>query len=224
MTLLRNKPITTLDIETAPREGHPQEYALQPWRYQEGKAHVTCVGLGRDTGEALLVTKPSQYRALLRSLAGRVIATWHGKFDAAWFIAMGYEKEVSAITWIDGAILWKWLINSQLTDRNPSWSLAAAVEHFFSDEPWAQAFIKMKAKEEAAGENDQYWEMRAKLDCIATSRVVKAIIDKLDDRRLQSALITCSSIVPVAGSWGPRRQRGLQSDSRHCSGCDAGDV
>lgn len=191
----------SLDIETAPVKGHPQEYALQPWRYNEGKAKIDCISVAKATGEAILVTNPKQFRALLKSLAGKEIWTYHGTFDVAWLIAYGFEKECRAIKWRDARILWKWLDNSQLCERMPKWSLADAVKRFFKDEPWCQPFIDMKKKEVHAGENDKYWETRAKLDAIMTSRVAAVILEKLDQQRIDSAMITMSGIVAVAGSW-----------------------
>lgn len=191
----------SLDIETAPVKGYPQEYALQPWRFNEGKAKIDCISVAKASGEALLVTNPNQFRALLQSLAGKEIWTWHGTFDVSWLIAYGFEEECRAIKWRDAKILWKWLDNSQLCERMPKWSLADGVKRFFKEEPWCEPFIKMKKAEVHAGENDSYWETRAKLDAIMTSRVAAVVLDKLDDRRIQSAMITMSSILPVAGSW-----------------------
>lgn len=191
----------SLDIETAPVKGYPQEYALQPWRFNEGKAKINCISVAKASGEAILVTNPNQFRALLKSLAGKEIYTWKGTFDVAWLIAYGFEEECRAIKWRDAMILWKWLDNSQLCERMPKWSLADGVKRFFKDEPWCQPFIDMKHAEVHAGENDQYWETRAKLDAIMTSRVASVVLEKLDARRIKSAMITMSSIFPVAGSW-----------------------
>ena len=191
----------SLDIETAPVKGFPQEYALQPWRYKEGKAKIDCISVAKASGEAILVTNPNQFRALLKSLAGKEIYTWRGTFDVAWLIAYGFEEECRAIKWRDAMILWKWLDNSQLCERMPKWSLADGVKRFFKDEPWCQPFIDMKKAEVHAGENDAYWETRAKLDAIMTSRVASVVLDKLDQQRIDSAMITMSGIVPVAGSW-----------------------
>lgn len=190
-----------LDIETAPIGDAPQEYALQPWRYQEGTATPTCISVGQNGGGAILVTKPEQYRALLKKLAGKTVWTHNGVFDTAWLIAMGFYEEVNAINWGDTMILWKWLDNSQLCERRPAWSLGAMVKRFFKDEPWAKAFIKMKAQEVAAGENDAYWEQRAKLDAVATAKCAVMIWNELDAKRRKSAMITMSGIVPVANSW-----------------------
>ena len=195
------KNLVSLDIETAPVKGFPQEYALQPWRYKEAKAKIDCISVAKGSGEAILVTNPNQFRALLKSLAGKELWTFYGTFDVAWLIAYGFEAECRAIKWRDASILWKWLDNSQLCERIPKWSLADAVTRFFKDQPWCEPFVKMKKQEVHAGENDAYWETRAKLDAIMTSRVAAAVTEKLDAKRYKSAMITMSGIIPVAASW-----------------------
>lgn len=197
---MQSNPIA-LDIETAPRGDFPQEYALQPWRYNEGAAQITCIGVAKASGESILITNPAQYRALLKSLAGKTIVTWNGVFDVAWLIAYDLYDEVNAINWIDGMVLWKWLENSQKTDRFPAWSLSDGAKRFCADESWLAAFLQMKSEEQFAGENDKYWERRAKLDCIVTGKICQTIWAKLDDRRRKSSMITMSGIVPVARSW-----------------------
>ena len=131
-----------LDLETRSLDPEHPEYALQPWRFKEGTAEAYCCSIGRADGGAHLVEKQSQYRALLRKLEGKTVVTWNGVFDIAWLIAMGLYEEVRRINWVDGMILWKWLDNSQKTDRFPKWSLADGVMRFFGDETWAQNSMK----------------------------------------------------------------------------------
>ena len=76
-----------LDIETEPVKGFPQEYALQPWRVQEGSARIGSIAIGKETGESLVTTK--SYRTLLMGLEGKNVITWNGVFDVAWLIAYG---------------------------------------------------------------------------------------------------------------------------------------
>lgn len=189
-----------LDLETRSLDPEHPEYALQPWRFQEGTAEAYCCSIARADGGAHLIENQNQYRALLKKLEGKHVVTWNGVFDLAWLIAMGLYDEVNRIHWIDGMILWKWLDNSQKTDRFPDWSLAAAVMHFFDGESWAQKFYDMKQAEEH-DRDDAYWRQRAKLDSVMTCRVANEIWDRLDDRRRSSSMITMSSLVPVARSW-----------------------
>lgn len=194
------KNLIGLDLETRAVGGAPEEYALQPWRYLEGTAEAYCCSIGRATGEAHLVEKQSQYRSLLKNLEGQYIVTWNGVFDISWLIAMGFYDEVNKIKWVDGMVLWKWLANSQKTDRFPRWSLADAVITLFPDETWAKKFVKMK-KQEDHSRDDAYWRTRAKLDSIMTCRVAEKVWSELDDERRGSAMITMSSLVPCARSW-----------------------
>ena len=189
-----------LDLETRSLDPAHPEYALQPWRFQEGLAEAYCCSVARADGGAHLIESQHQYRALLRKLQGKQVVTWNGVFDLAWLISMGLYDEVNRIRWVDGMILWKWLDNSQKTDRYPDWSLAAAVMHFFNTESWAQTFYDMKMAEEA-GRDDAYWRQRAKLDSVMTCRVAEEVWDRLDDKRRKSAMITMSGLVPVARSW-----------------------
>lgn len=190
---------TALDIETAPEPGHPQEYALQPWRVGEGKAKITCISIAKHTGEAMLTV--DDWRTLLVSLRGQYITTWNGLFDVAWLIANGLWEEVKAINWVDGMLLWKWLSNSQYKERIPKWSLADGAKKFCKDEPWLDAFIQMKAEEQHAGENTEYWETRAKLDAIVTAKICHRVVSQLGDRQIQSAMIEMAIIPEVARSW-----------------------
>lgn len=188
-----------LDIETRPKNGCPSEYALQPWRYQEGRAEISNIAVARHTGSCVLALK--NYRTMLRSLAGQQVVTWNGVFDVAWLIAYGYWDEVKAIQWVDGMLLWKWLSNSQYKERIPRWSLADGAQEFCADEPWLEKFLEMKSQGIQAGTNDKYWEMRAKFDAIVTAKIGDVAFKALDVRRTKSAMIANSIIPEVARSW-----------------------
>lgn len=190
---------TALDIETAPESGHPQEYALQPWRVYEDSAKITCISIARHTGAAKLSI--SDWRSLLVSLKGQYITTWNGVFDVAWLIANGLWDEVNAIHWVDVMLLWKWVSNSQRRERMPKWSLADGAKRWCKDEPWLDAFIEMKKAEVHAGENDAYWETRAKLDAIVTAKICHAVVPHLTDQQIRSAMIEAACIPVVARSW-----------------------
>lgn len=191
--------VLSLDIETAPEEGQPQEYALQPWRALEGKAKITCIGIARSNGEALLRT--DNFEELLESLQGQTLYTWNGIFDVAWLIAERHWKLITGIHWVDVMQLWKWLDNGQLKETNPAWSLVEGAKRWCKDEPWLEAFIDMKKNEPAPGSRDEYWERRAKLDSIVTSKIADAVLAQLDARRLKSAMIAAENIPVVARSW-----------------------
>jgi len=190
-----------LDIETAPVGDAPQEYALQPWRYLEGTAKITCISVSRASGESILITKASQFRSLLSSLKGKLVWTHNGIFDTAWLIAYGFEEEVKAIKWGDTMILSKWAAHSQRDDRFPAWDLGSVAKRLFKDEPWVDSFCKMKGEEHTAGDNQKYWSQRAKLDAIVTAKIAQKTWQVLDAKRQKSSMITMAGIVPLAKSW-----------------------
>jgi len=200
--------IPALDIETAPTGDAPQEYALQPWRVREGTAMITNIAVGKASGEAFVVQKKTQYRALLRSLEGQTLTGYNLTFDISFLIAAGYVEEVKKIKWVDAGIIWKWLSNSQRKERRPAWSLADAVKYFFKDEPWAVAFVKMKEQEVHAGAQGKYWETRAKLDAIMTARVATVAYSRLTPQQQKSCMISMASLIPVAESY----ERGVMVD------------
>lgn len=188
-----------LDIETEPVGRHPQEYALQPWRLMEGKARISCIGIAKLDGQALLTVE--DYRSLLKSLAGKWVPTYNGVFDVAWLISQGLWIDVKAINWIDVMLLWKWGSNSQRKERMPKWSLADCAKHFFKEEPWCEAFVQMKHEEHTAGDSAIYWETRAKADAVVTAMCCAAALDKLTPKQIKSACIEAAIIPEIARSW-----------------------
>lgn len=195
--------IKVLDGETRAKPGYPTEYALQPWRYREGAAEMFCIGLGNELGKSRLIQDQNSYPAEIKKLSGQLVFGWNLTFDVSWLVAHGIPYEdILAVRWVDGSLLWKWIDNCQHYERtNVRWSLAEAVKKFCKDEPWAPTFLAMKAQEEKAGENQQYWENRARFDCIATAKVVEKILQQITPQKMQSAMIECACIPAVARSW-----------------------
>lgn len=192
-----------LDIETAPNPGSPQEYALQPWRAREGTARITSVALAKSSGQSKLILPDvgslGVLAAALKGLTGPVV-TWNGVFDVAWLYAEGYD--VSKIKWLDAMLLWKWVENSQRTEYGGHlWSLAAGVKHWLKDEPWAEWFIEMKKTEHDAGDDDAYWETRAKYDALATVLIAEKCWELLTPQQRNACKIEGMCIFPVAKSW-----------------------
>ena len=203
-----------LDIETAPANGAPQEYALQPWRVREGTAKITAVSLVRSNGQSILNTEG--YNDILRRArdSKEFICTWNGVFDVAFLIADGHN--VSKIKWFDAMLAWKWYSNSQRMEWNPAWSLADGAKRWLKDWKGLDAFLRLKAKDVEAGEDDQYWELRCKLDSLVTVMISEIIWAKLTPQQQRSASITMQCIVPTATSWlnGVQLNFGIMSDMR----------
>lgn len=198
-----------LDIETAPREGYPQEYALQPWRLGEGSAEITSTALD-DGPESLLITHvdtEEHLREVLDASSGTFV-TWNGIFDIAWLHALGVP--VADYEWLDGMLLWKWLVNGQQTvaEKGWSWSLKSAVKWYRQhailnreQRMECEHFIELKGNEPPAGEDDEYWEERCRLDAKYTRLICELIWERLTPQQRQSARIEAKCLVPFAKSW-----------------------
>lgn len=185
----------SLDIETAPTESYSQEYALQPWRVLEASAEITAIAVTSDEGVEVCTTG---FGELLDELEGPIV-TWNGVFDVAFLIASGYD--VRHIRWIDGMLLWKWVSNSQRMEWRPKWSLADGAKRWLKDWPYMERFIKMKMDAPEAGEDDQYWELRCRLDALVTKMIAERVWKQLTPQQRRSALIEAQCIWPTANSW-----------------------
>lgn len=188
-----------LDIETAPEGDADSVFALQPWRVLEGKAKITALAVARAFGGAKLATSVTEMQSFLDELAGKYVVTWNGIFDVSWLFASRLKG--GKVKWMDAMLLWKAVDNSQLKEMQPSWSLAAGVERWCMDEPWAEAFIAMKKEEHEAGEDDKYWIDRCKLDAFATARIATKAWASLTDKQRRLECISAACIDPVARSW-----------------------
>lgn len=191
--------IAGLDIETAPTEGNPQEYALQPWRALEGTARITAMAVSYCDGTSDLVTTLPEMQRILDKLEGQAVACFNTIFDMAWIFASGLKG--SKILWMDAMLLWKTVDNSQLKEMKPAWSLSEGVKRWCMDEPWAADFLQMKEEEHQAGEDDQYWQERCKLDAYATARIAKKVWAELTPQQRKTEVIESRCIPPVAKSW-----------------------
>lgn len=201
-----------LDLETAPNEGQPQVFALQPWRAQEGKAHITCMSVAAlNHPPALILNQGNDIRNELYRLRGKTCVTWNGIFDLAWLIASGHLGMVQAINWQDGMLLWKWVDNSQNKEYyDPHWSLVDGCRRWLKDVSWINDFIELKANEPPPGQDDAYWERRAKLDAIVTQMIAERCWAVLTSKQRNSAAIEAKCIIPNATSW----LRGIKMDYR----------
>ena len=194
---------TGLDLETAPEAGHPQPFALQPWRATEGLARITCMSVAEpNTKPELHQNTEDKIPRRLNSLIGSNCVTWNGVFDIAWLIASGHLNLVKNINWFDAMLLWKWVDNSQQKEYfDPHWSLVDGAKHWLKDVPWIDHFIDLKAHEPPAGERDDYWELRAKFDALATQLIADRAWWALTKKQRNSATIEAQCLVPTAQSW-----------------------
>ena len=110
--------VVAFDFETS---GSLPEYALQPWRWTEGRttdsSWLTSVSLIRYV-DGDLVPDGSQLfptKAHLEAMLQRVIdndwyvITWNGVFDIGWVFAVGLGHLAHQIKWLDAMLLWRHL-------------------------------------------------------------------------------------------------------------------
>lgn len=189
-----------LDIETKSLvEGHP-EYALQPWRVREGKAEISLIAIG-TAAKVRFITLDDMKR-----LKGGQFICWNTIFDCAFLYAAGVD--VDRFEWYDAMTMTKWLENCQDNDTM-GYSLAAVAKRHLKDWQYYSQFLKLKATE-ADQSHDKYWEVRAKLDVMATCRIYAhcqtAMLDTAQTERqyhqtIESWKIECGNIVPNAKAW-----------------------
>lgn len=188
-----------LDLETATLVPDHREFALQPYRalLDPPQAEITALAISDGLNNQLYKT---EYQSALDSIKGKKVLVWNGIFDIAWLLAKGYD--VSNINWVDSMLLWKWLMNSQRTEHGGwRWSLAHGVEYFKQSLPNADRFIDFKKNAPLAGENTEYWDLRARLDTFYTLSIGNLIWLQLTERQKKLAIIEAMNLIPVAQSW-----------------------
>lgn len=187
-----------IDLETAPTEGHPEEYALQPWRVRDGQASITSVAISTTAGDYVTEQWQSCVEAVSTLTPKPVCATWSGVFDISWLYASGFN--VDGLLWADAMLMWKWIDNGQMMEERPAWDLASGARRWLSDQPWTDDFIKMKHNP-ASFEDSQYWKDRNILDALATRMIAERIWEELTPLQRNSVIIEATCLVPIAKSW-----------------------
>lgn len=108
---LKKMNFIAFDLETS---GLLPEFALQPWRVEQGKAYVTSLAIAWHEGEEVkskggLAPTAGQMAGFLKEAIGtdsRVCA-WNAVFDISWLLAYGLEELVFKVKWLDGMLLWR---------------------------------------------------------------------------------------------------------------------
>lgn len=198
-----------LDLETAPTDGHPSEYALQPWRVREGKARITSIGIGSRIGcQFYDVDETRDFCD--NNPCREPVALWNGVFDLAWLLAAGVPYEsLARVKWIDGMLLWKWLEPNRQTFK-----LVQAATRWLPDDRFKGEFEGLKALEVTAGDNPVYWKRRNEYDVRVTALVVRLLLDMLTckmPRALTQIKIEAACLLPTARSW----LEGIPVDPEH---------
>lgn len=202
MTWIDDKMIA-FDFETS---GTLPEYALQPWRVAQGKSWVTSFAAVRKLVDRLEITCPEVVtREFLRPFLQQCIADkvtlvgWNTVFDIQWLLALGMEKEVFQLKWLDGMLLWRhyYIIPEYDTTRQhkKSYGLKSAV---------AEELPEFAGYEEDIDFHDPAPEVRAKLrkynieDTTFTLRLARKYYNRLTPQQLKAALIEAECLPLVA--------------------------
>ena len=206
--------IFTLDIETRPLDGG-EFSALEPWRVRQGKAEISSISVCRPDTVVRIVNDKARHvweqevSDLLRSLKGQRVFAHYAGFDISWIIAtLQHDKfksipyEVTDIHWADTVLLMKWLINGQIAeDSKFSYTLANLVETFLPDHPLTASFLRMKAQDVKAGEDNEYWESRGDMDVIMTKALAEKMIVKVPESMRVGLMTEWSDLPAIANSW-----------------------
>ena len=101
------------DVEAS---GERPEYALQPWRYYQGKAWLTSfAAVWRENGQTrvhgMIYPDPLHVGEFLHWCIenDRIIVGWNLVYDIQWLIAMGFRDLVFKCKFLDGMLVWRHL-------------------------------------------------------------------------------------------------------------------
>lgn len=176
------------DVETS---GTKVEYALQPWRLQQGLAWLTSFAAvwrvgnqGRTFGG--LFPSPLMIREFLEWVIaeGRIVVGWNVQFDIQWLIAMGFRDLIYKIRWLDGMLVWRHLsIEPEYEEKGPSkksYSLKVAVPEFLPQHAGYEADIDYHGTDPEELEKLHDYNIK---DNIFTLRITKMLYLKLKPKQ-----------------------------------------
>ena len=196
------------DVESS---GTLEEFALQPWRRQQGVAWLTCASMFRPCPVDEVTRHGSQLfptTELLRSwfeqaiVEGWTLVGWNLTFDIAWLIAYGLEDLVMKVKWLDGMLLWRHLeiepeYEFQLArHKKKSYALKpGAVETFIPQFAGLDEDVRFHATDEASLAKLQAYNDR---DNVRAYCCAKIIWSRLTERQRAAALIEAEALPLVA--------------------------
>ena len=213
-----------LDIETAPINPTDKPYALEPFRYHQGLAHITSIAVSGPDNYLKQITNMEELSDLLSMLKGKNVYGHFTLFDITWMLAVsGNFSLIENITWGDTALLAKWILNSQEIEYGKSehhnstgkfsFSLVHLCEVFLQDHPRLKEFVSMKNEHQDydGGKDKDYWLERGCLDAIMTRDLALVLKDKLPVSQRRGFLIEQNILPYVARSW----LRGIPFDKEY---------
>lgn len=200
--------IFAVDIETAGEEGNEQ-FALEPFRLLKGRAEITDISIsGPDNYNDLIKhPTPNEILDLLSFLKGKTTYFHNALFDVAWlYAAIGDIEPLTQIGVRDTMLLAKWLQNGQSMeyakkDEDSGYTLLALVNRFCAGDPKCGFFNQLKKQDVVAGEDSEYWELRATMDTYFTRKVAIELQRILPGPQRNGFLISMKALPYVARSW-----------------------
>lgn len=217
--------LMVFDWETS---GTLPEYALQPWRIPQRKMWGTTLAhVHRRDGESvvkggvLASDDLPQAEVWLRNRKaakemleeaidlGLILGGWNTAFDVSILIALGLERLVRQLRYVDGLLLWRhFFVEPEYdTDRNKKRSYG--LKEFVREN-----LPKFAGYEEEIDFHDTRPETRARLhqynvrDCIATYAGIRLLWERLSPAQRVAAAVEARAIPIAAGA----NYRGLPVD------------
>lgn len=194
--------IVAFDFETT---GALPEYALQPWRYAQGKAWLTSLAvvykadkLVVNGGLAPDLDMMTRFLTEARD-EGRYIVGWNTVFDISWLLAYGLEDLVFANKWLDGMLLWRHATIEPEYDQDrsnkKSYSLKTCVAEVLPKFAGYQEDVDFHSVDPAELKKLHDYNVR---DTMFTLRLAKHWWGKLSAKQRQAALIEAECLPMVA--------------------------
>jgi DNA polymerase I-like protein with 3'-5' exonuclease and polymerase domains len=202
--------------------GKLPEYALQPWRYAKQEfwptslvwidhEHTAYGGLHPDRTTVL--------RMLTWAIENKItLCGWNLVFDIGVCAAMGFEKEVLKVRWLDGMLLWRHLeVEPEYDETGPSkrkFGLKSCVEQFLPDQAGYNEDVNFGATTPEELEKLHRYNIR---DNSFSLILCKLLWSLLNERQQSTALIEAISLPMVAIA----NTRGMLVDTIACGALGA---
>ena len=84
---------------------------------------------------------------------------------------------------------------------NVSYSLKACVKRAIKEDPDLEEFLAVKERKVDAGDDEEYWRWRGRLDAKFTCLMAEKLLEKLTPDMTSGFVVTCNAILPVAQGW-----------------------
>lgn len=200
--------ICALDVETSPTDGNFNgcPYALEPWRYKQGKAYITDISIFHIDNTHVHLKNPSNHQIIdeLKKIENKPVFMHNAVFDTAWLYAYVGIEPLIKLDIKDTMLLAKWIHNSQTTQYGEwSYSLIDLCKLYLPNHPLINVFINIKenACAQFAGQDEQYWSKRVELDSLMTVALAVELMKVLPGEQVRGFNISQKQIPYVARSW-----------------------